>query len=213
MGRRWSRSISICSSSSHELLEARDYALAIAQTVREPLVVLDNECRVGFANEAFHALIRQTPDQTEGRLLWDAAPGPWTDLTTRRRLIEACQNGSTLIDVEVVRTMPGRGLRTLLLNARSIVRAERPTLLLLAIEDVTDMRQAEALRIDAETLRLLDRRKDEFLGILAHELQEPVGPHALRGGDAAPVGREHRGRDARAAGPGAADRAHGAYRR
>lgn len=161
---------------SHELLEARDYALAIAQTMREPLVVLDNECRVGFANEAFHALIRQTPDQTEGRLLWDTAPGPWTDLTTRRRLIDACQNGSPLVDVEVVRTMPGRGVRTLLMNARSIIRAERPTLLLLAIEDVTDMRQAEALRIDAETLRLLDRRKDEFLGILAHELRNPLAP-------------------------------------
>jgi signal transduction histidine kinase/ActR/RegA family two-component response regulator len=78
--------------------------------------------------------------------------------------------------VEVARTTPGRGLRTLLLNARSIVRAERPTLLLLAIEDVTDMRQAEALRIDAETLRLLDRRKDEFLGILAHELRNPLAP-------------------------------------
>ena len=32
------------------------------------------------------------------------------------------------------------------------------------------------LRIDAETLRLVDRRKDEFLGILAHELRNPLAP-------------------------------------
>ena len=48
--------------------------------------------------------------------------------------------------------------------------------MLLAMDDVTDARQAEALRIDAETLRLVDRRKDEFLGILAHELRNPLAP-------------------------------------
>ena len=38
------------------------------------------------------------------------------------------------------------------------------------------MREAETLRIDAETLRQVDRRKDEFLGILAHELRNPLAP-------------------------------------
>ena len=47
---------------------------------------------------------------------------------------------------------------------------------MLAIEDVTDARAAETLRIDAETLRQVDRRKDEFLGILAHELRNPLAP-------------------------------------
>ena len=54
-------------------------------------------------------------------------------------------------------------------------RASR-VIVLLSVEDVTDARQAEALRIDAETLRLLDKRKDEFLGILAHELRNPLAP-------------------------------------
>jgi CheY-like chemotaxis protein len=48
--------------------------------------------------------------------------------------------------------------------------------MLLSIDDVTDARQAERLRIDAETLRILDRRKDEFLSILAHELRNPLAP-------------------------------------
>ena len=30
--------------------------------------------------------------------------------------------------------------------------------------------------MDAETLRLVDRRKDEFLGVLAHELRNPLAP-------------------------------------
>jgi two-component system CheB/CheR fusion protein len=56
------------------------------------------------------------------------------------------------------------------------MRTDRAPLTLLSIEDVTDAKQAEALRIDAATLRLVDRRKDEFLGILAHELRNPLAP-------------------------------------
>ena len=32
------------------------------------------------------------------------------------------------------------------------------------------------MRVDTETLRQVDRRKDEFLGILAHELRNPLAP-------------------------------------
>ena len=63
---------------SHELVEARDYALAVVQTVREPLVVLDESCRVGLANEAFYALFGGTAADGRG-------PGAVGD---RRRQLE-----------------------------------------------------------------------------------------------------------------------------
>jgi len=162
--------------SSHEVVEARDYALAIVQAVREPLVVLDTECRVELGNEAYYALFGETLEQMEGRPFWKTGHGIWSDASLRRALAAACEGREALVSLEIQRTLPARGLRTLVLNARSIVRAGRPRLLLLAIEDVTDARQAETLRIDAETLRLVDRRKDEFLGILAHELRNPLAP-------------------------------------
>ncbi|HUR20969.1 MAG TPA: hybrid sensor histidine kinase/response regulator, partial [Vicinamibacterales bacterium] len=86
------------------------------------------------------------------------------------------QGASPLVNFEIVREIPGLGLRTLLLNARNIIRQGRETLLLLALEDVTDTRQAEAMRVDSETMRLMNKRKDEFLGVLAHELRNPLAP-------------------------------------
>ena len=161
---------------SIELMEERDYARAIVQTVREPLAVLDADCRIGLANEAFYALWRVPSPQLEGQLLWESGAAVWADPSLRRALLAACAGAESIEDLEVERTLPEQGRRVLVLNARPIVRPGRPNLLLLAIQDVTDERAAEALRIDAETLRLVDRRKDEFLGILAHELRNPLAP-------------------------------------
>ena len=99
--------------------------------------------------------------------------GPVLDV--RRSLKDACAGKQPIVNLEMERPLQGRG-RALVLNTKSIVRTERPSLVLLAVADVTDERQAEALRIDAETLRLVDKRKDEFLGILAHELRNPLAP-------------------------------------
>jgi len=80
-----------------------------------------------------------------------------------------------MVNLEIERVVRGRE-RTLVLNTRTIVRLDRPPIVLLAVDDVTAARQAESLRIDAEALRLVDKRKDEFLGILAHELRNPLAP-------------------------------------
>jgi two-component system CheB/CheR fusion protein len=159
-----------------DLIEARDYALAVVQTVREPLVVLDEDCRVGLANEAFYQLFGETAAKTEARFLWETGRDIWQDAALRRAFQAACEGKEPLVGVEIERVLPNLGLRTLVLNARGITRPGRPGLLLLSIDDVTDSRQAERLRVDAETLRIVDRRKDEFLGILAHELRNPLAP-------------------------------------
>jgi two-component system CheB/CheR fusion protein len=159
-----------------EIAEARDYAIAVLQTVREPLVVLDEHLKVGLANQAFYELCGTTADQMQGRHLYDTCSGIWNHDGLRDALQAARRGSPPLTDFEIMRDIPGRGLRALLLNARTIVREGHETLLLLAVEDVSDRRQAEALRVDTETLRLMNKRKDEFLGVLAHELRNPLAP-------------------------------------
>ena len=46
-----------------------------------------------------------------------------------------------------------------------------------AASDITDRKRAEeSLRASEERLREADRRKDEFLAMLAHELRNPLAP-------------------------------------
>ena len=103
----------------HDVVAARDYALAVVQTVREPLVVLGSDCRVGLANQAFYDLVGETREQTEGKFIWETSRGLWNDPALRRTLQSACE-GQELVSHEIQRVVPPRGLRTLVLNARAI---------------------------------------------------------------------------------------------
>jgi len=57
--------------SEREAKAARDYAEATIRTARDPMIVLRADLRVNTANEAFYKAFKTTPDQAEGRLIYD----------------------------------------------------------------------------------------------------------------------------------------------
>lgn len=130
--------------------EALAYARSIVETVREPLLVLDGQLRVLSANRAFYGTFRVAPADTEGRLLYDLGNGQWNVPRLRSLLEEILPKRSTFEAFEVEHDFPGVGHKAMLLNARRLrqVDAER---ILLAFEDVTERRRAEAERQALET--------------------------------------------------------------
>jgi two-component system CheB/CheR fusion protein len=159
-------------------VRAQQYADAIVESVREPLVVLDSELRVLRANQSYYRDLKTRRDHTEGRLLRELDAGQWNVAALLEQLDAALTRSATLDNYEHAYTvLPGTPARKLLLNARKIPGdADRDQLILISIEDVTE-RDA-----DAQQLRDADRRKDEFLAMLAHELRNPLTPitHAIR---------------------------------
>ena len=161
-----------------ELQEARDYARAVVETVREPLLVLDSELRVRSANGAFYQMFETAPEETEGRLLDELGSRQWDVPDLRPLLQEILPRGTAVQDFEVSLGGTAGAPKTLLLNARAILREGRePELLLLAIEDVTlRKRLQDDLQEFAARMSEADRRKTEFLATLAHELRNPLAP-------------------------------------
>ena len=70
------------------------------------------------------------------------------------------------------------GRKTLLLNARRLFQESgQSSLTLLAMKDITVRKQLEAaLNQRVDELAAADRRKNEFLAMLAHELRNPLAP-------------------------------------
>jgi two-component system CheB/CheR fusion protein len=126
------------------LQEARLYAEAIVDTVRQPLVVLDAELRVLSANRAFYQGFQVTPEATVGKPVYELGERQLDVPRLRALLGEILRERGTVTNFEVEHDVPKIGRRTMLLNARILTRGGgRPDLILLASEDVTDRKRAE----------------------------------------------------------------------
>jgi two-component system CheB/CheR fusion protein len=130
------------------LQEARLYAEAIVDTVREPLLVLDGDLAVQSANRSFYQTFQVTPEATVGRLMHELGDHALDVPQLRALLGDVLRQRGAVTNFEVTHEFARLGRRTMLLNARTLIRGGgRPDLILLAIEDVTQRKRAE------ETLR------------------------------------------------------------
>jgi two-component system CheB/CheR fusion protein len=121
------------------LADASEYAESIVETVREPLVILNDELRIVSANASFYRTFRTSRKKTENKLIYDLGNRQW-DIPDLRTLLETILPEKKEFEgFRVEHTFPEIGKRTMLLNARRLQRkATKEDLILLAIEDITN---------------------------------------------------------------------------
>jgi PAS domain S-box-containing protein len=135
--------------SLEETEKARDFAEAIVETVREPLLVLNQHLRVQATNRAFYRVFHTTKEETEGKCIYDLGDKQWNIPALREVLEDILPKNSHLADFEVAHVFPKIGPRIMLLNARRLQRdGDDAHMILLAIEDVTERRKLEKAVLD-----------------------------------------------------------------
>ena len=118
--------------------DASNYANGILETVREPLLVLDHDLVVNFANPAFYRMFKVAPGDTEGLLVYELGNLQW-DIPALRELLEKVLSKSAKFEgYEVEHEFQNVGKKKMSLNARRIYRqGKRTDTILLAFEDIT----------------------------------------------------------------------------
>ena len=121
-----------------------EYAESIIDTVREPLIVLDQELRVVSVSRSFYGVFKVKPEETVGQLIYDLGNKQW-DIPKLRELLETILPQKAFFDnYEVVHDFATIGRRIMLLNARQIERGiGKAQIILLAIEDITTRKEME----------------------------------------------------------------------
>ncbi|MGA8306179.1 MAG: PAS domain S-box protein [Candidatus Acidiferrales bacterium] len=137
-------------------VESRVYAETIAETIRESIVILDEELRIISANRAFLETFRVTRHETENRLLGEFGGGEWDIPALLALLKNVVRQKTELKNYELGHDFPGVGQKFLVLNARQIPSHDGAgRWMLLAIEDRTEeLRTIEDLRKQTELLQL-----------------------------------------------------------
>lgn len=144
------------------LVDATEYFKNIVDTVREPLIVLNKDLTVNTANRAFYKVFKVKKKDVIGISIYAIDHSKWNTEQLRTVLQKTLIQKSALSDFEVGYESPLAGKRTMLLNARNLYGVgTRKEMVLMAIEDVTDKKE-------------LEQQRNDFIGIVSHELKTPV---------------------------------------
>jgi len=116
----------------------RRFAENIVNTVREPLLVMDQDLQIVFASESFYETFEVKPEDTLGQYLYKLQGNAW-DIPELRKLLEhVLPEQSAFENFEMEHHFPGLGMKRLRLNGRRMHQEELGfNRILLAIEDVT----------------------------------------------------------------------------
>jgi two-component system CheB/CheR fusion protein len=159
---------------------ARRYADAIVESMREPLLVLDEELKILRANQAYYTYFQVGRESTEGRLIYEVSHAQWDLAPVRGKLAAVLARNEPMMNCEITQDFPSLGIRLMSLNARKIPGdGERAELILLAIGDITERKRADAALHDSE-----DRYRTLF----------ELGPVAVYSCDASGVIQKFNGR-------------------
>jgi PAS domain S-box-containing protein len=130
---------------------------AIIDTVRDPLLVLDEDHRITAASRSFYQTFHFAGQDLRDRLLFEIDGGQW-DIPELRALLEKIAKDHAPVEqYEVDREFPRIGRRMMCLNARKVFYEEDTNFsVLLAFEDITDRnaieRQVQDLLLEKDML-------------------------------------------------------------
>jgi PAS domain S-box-containing protein len=182
----------------------REYTKAILNATTDPLVVLNERLQIQTANRAFYDWFGASREQSQDLLLTSLGDDDWKASKLWSALDATLRGSQEFETLELERDFAAVGRRIVLLDARHLIR-DNAALVLLSFRDITKRKQAEQALRESEgrfrelyesmealygsaqkelanrkraeaSLREVDRRKDEFLATLAHELRNPLAP-------------------------------------
>lgn len=161
--------------SQQHLIDARDFASSVVESVPIPIVVLNRDFSIRTANTAFRLLTQLQPKDLEDRFLPELVNLLWGLDGIREKLnglIDAPLGSIT--EFEHQSTTPLA--KTLLIKAQAVAN-DGDRVLLLMVEDITLRREAELLisrqkeALEGEieiAARKLTRTQEELRGLTAH---------------------------------------------
>jgi two-component system, chemotaxis family, CheB/CheR fusion protein len=123
-----------------EVQDAKEFAEAIVEAVRFPLVVLDPDLRVKAANGAFYETFQVARAETEGVLLSQLGNRQWNVPNLLQLLAKVLPESREIVGFEVEHDFERIGGRTMIVHARPLDGAR---LVLLGMVDITERKRSE----------------------------------------------------------------------
>lgn len=138
--------------------ESWTYIKTVVDIVREPILILDKNFKIISVNQCYLETFKVTTDEIEEKNLYELGDGQWNNAELKKLLTDILPKHTFFKGFEVSQEFPNIGKKIMILNGRQIhvkdSKAGVGDIILLAMEDVTDMMQvAEMLARHANNIK------------------------------------------------------------
>ncbi len=154
---------------------------SIVDTIRDPLVVLEEDMTIVTASKAFLTMFGITEGEARGLRFSDLGREQWDAPALRHLMKKVIPEDTPIEGFEIENDFPGLGFRVFSLNARKIHQVgNHVTRMLLVFEDITDRKQRErdALSLTTEISHRIKNNLQLIVGLIAHEARSTPHPYA-----------------------------------
>jgi two-component system CheB/CheR fusion protein len=153
-----------------ELKESQGYALAIIETMHNPLLVLTANLQVRMGNDAFYQTFKLIHEEVEGRFIYDLGNNSWQIPALRENLNDLLLNKRNFRNFEVTHLFQGLGELVLEINAYRLIKGvnSNEMLILLDFNNISELLKSNKALVRANEML------EELAFISSHDLQEPL---------------------------------------
>jgi len=152
---------------------------SIVDTIRDPLVVLENDMTIVTASNAFLTMFGITQAEAHGRRISELGQHQWDVPALRHLLDKVLPENKPIENFEIEDDFPGLGLRVFNLNARKISQpGNHAHRMLLVFEDITDRKQRErdAQMLTNEISHRIKNNLQIVVGLISYEAKWTPAP-------------------------------------
>ncbi|SFD98504.1 CheR family methyltransferase [Flavobacterium phragmitis] len=158
-----------------EIDSMRNYYESIVNTIKEPLLIIDKNFIIKSANPAFYNYFKITEEQTEGLSIFDIGNSHWDIPEFRESVLKKASRNEVVENFKIQFDFDIQGKKIMLINATPIVNANSNGMILIALEDITDLEQShESLRKKNLELHNYTKQLESFTIAASDNLLEPI---------------------------------------
>jgi two-component system CheB/CheR fusion protein len=161
--------------SRNELSSMRNFYESIVKSIKEPLLIIDKNFIVRNANPAFYSYFRTQEEQTEGYSIFELENLQWNSPQIKETILTKIRRNETVENIKIEFNLHSGRKKIMLVNTAPIVDSIPEGMILIAMEDITDLEESnESLKIKNTELESNNKQLESFTLAASNNLLEPI---------------------------------------
>lgn len=158
-----------------QLHAMRNFYESIVKTIREPLLIIDRNFIIHSANPSFYSYFTTREELIEGMSIFEIGNAPWNTAEFQEVVLQKISRDQTVANARIQFSENPSEKKVMIINAAPIADSIPEGLILIALEDITDLEKSIAdLQLKNSELLKRSTQLESFTAAAGEQLLEPI---------------------------------------